>query len=123
MELVLHDGVQALAEFMQGALPATRVVAVPKSVDDRAPLLWGQYPTETIDALQLRAKPIVACAGHIQPSATVSDLVGAGAGDGSAVEIAKRVLLRLHDGIPHTDKYLSAGLDHRAHGVHRNPHL
>ena len=63
MELVIDPDVKAVAEFMQSTLAAARLVPVAKAVSELAPLLWGKYSPESVDALFL---------AHPQPSLSES---------------------------------------------------
>lgn len=55
MEIEMDSDVKAVVEFMQITLPAARLVAVSDAVQKVAPVLWGHYPTEEVQALRLRA--------------------------------------------------------------------
>jgi hypothetical protein len=54
MEIVLDPDVQAVAEFMQQRMQASRLVAVANGLAGIAPLLWGRYQREEIHILQLQ---------------------------------------------------------------------
>ena len=63
MELVFDPDVKAVAEFMQSTLPATRLVSIANAISELAPILWGRYTRESVDALYL---------AHPQPSSNDS---------------------------------------------------
>lgn len=47
--------VQAVAEFMQQNVQAARLVGVAAGVSVLAPLLWGHYGTQVVQAVSLSA--------------------------------------------------------------------
>ena len=53
MELMIDPDVQAVLEFMQSNLQASRLVAVACALPQMATLLWGHYPQEHCCALTL----------------------------------------------------------------------
>ena len=53
MDLVIDSDVKAVAEFMQSHFAASRLVSVAQAMARLAPILWGRYPPEEIDALML----------------------------------------------------------------------
>ncbi len=55
MSVVVDADVRAVAEFMQGKVAASRLVAVADGLAAIAPLLWGRYQTENIEVLRLDA--------------------------------------------------------------------
>ncbi len=64
MNLEIDPDLKAVAEFMQGSLPAARLVAVAQSVAAIAPILWGHYGGEPIQAMRLVAASSSACDPH-----------------------------------------------------------
>jgi hypothetical protein len=56
--LAMDSDVQAVLEFMQREIPAGRLVGVANGVASIAPLLWGGYQPEKIQALRLVSRPI-----------------------------------------------------------------
>lgn len=69
MELVIDQDVKAVAEFMQGNLPAAKLVSVVNALASIAPALWGRYPIEEVAALQLSCTPISGRDRHTQSAA------------------------------------------------------
>jgi hypothetical protein len=63
MELLIDPDVKAVAEFMQFRLPAVRLVSVARAVSAVAPLLWGHYESEELQALQLVSAPPISSDG------------------------------------------------------------
>jgi hypothetical protein len=43
MNFEIDPDVKAIAEFMQGTVPAARLVATARGLAEIAPLLWGEY--------------------------------------------------------------------------------
>lgn len=84
MDFVIDSDVQAVAEFMQQRIAATRLVSVADGIAKVAPLLWGRYTPEDIQVLDL----IVPKPCPSQPNATGCDLAQVGAGDGSDITCA-----------------------------------
>lgn len=81
----VDDDVRTVAAFMMANMPAARLVAVAKAIGEMAPLLWGHYTPEPIQALRLRRSPNSACDRHVQPNASGSHLeVGYVGGDSEA---------------------------------------
>jgi hypothetical protein len=68
--LIVDSDVQAVIAFMQGNIPAARLVAVANGIASIAPLLWGQYQPESVQALRLVASPISLDDRHIQSVAS-----------------------------------------------------
>ena len=58
--MIVDDDVQAVAEFMQGKIAASRLVAVADGLAAIAPLLWGRFQPDAIQAIRLEAAPIAA---------------------------------------------------------------
>ena len=82
----VDDDVRTVAAFMVANIPTARLVAVAKAIGEMAPLLWGQYASEQIQALRLRRLPISACDPHVQPNARGSrPEMGYVGGDSGAV--------------------------------------
>jgi hypothetical protein len=50
--------VEAVAEFMQRNIPASKLVAVSDSIKALAPIMWGHFDREEIRALRLLPVPI-----------------------------------------------------------------
>jgi hypothetical protein len=48
MKFEVDPDIQAVAEFMQRNIPATRLVGVAAGVHALAPLLWGRFPAESV---------------------------------------------------------------------------
>jgi hypothetical protein len=59
LELCIDPDVKTVAEFMQSKFAAARLVSIAKAISELAPLFWGKYSTESVDALYL---------AHPQPS-------------------------------------------------------
>lgn len=59
-EITVDDDVKAVAAFMQKEIAASRLVAVADGLAAMAPLLWGKYPAEAIQAMRLECSPITA---------------------------------------------------------------
>ncbi len=70
MQILIDPDVQAMAEYMQERLPANRLTSIAKAVAAVAPLLWGDCPEE-IQSIRLVRDPIIACAAHTRPCASV----------------------------------------------------
>lgn len=84
MDLIIDNDVKAVAEFMQSNMTAARLVPVAQAVARLAPILWGRYRPEEIDALML-AHPQLSGSETSPPSASELRLERACAGDGSAL--------------------------------------
>lgn len=54
----IDTDLHAVAEWMQLNVPATRLVATASQLAALAPLLWGHYKAESIDALRLCSRSI-----------------------------------------------------------------
>lgn len=54
----IDPDLHAAAEWMQANVPASRLVAVAGSLATLAPILWGQFKAEEIDAVRLVGLPI-----------------------------------------------------------------
>ena len=67
--IVMDSDVQEVAEFMQTRIAASRLVAVADGLAAVAPLLWGRYTAEAIQALRLEANRITDCAERTQSGA------------------------------------------------------
>lgn len=70
MDLTIDPDVKAVAEFMQQTIATSKLVSVATVVADIAPLLWGQFQPEPVEALQLVPAPIPACARRTRPCAS-----------------------------------------------------
>jgi len=68
--LKVDSDVQALAEFMQTKIAASRLVAVAEGLAAMAPLLWGQYQPEAVRVVRLEADPISDRAARTPPDAS-----------------------------------------------------
>jgi hypothetical protein len=53
MEIIIDSDVKAVVEFMQSRFAATKLVGIAKGVADMAPLLWGLYESEGVQAITL----------------------------------------------------------------------
>jgi hypothetical protein len=53
MDVVLDADIKAVAEFMQGNIPASKLVGVAKHLPALAKLLWGDCPQETCTPMSL----------------------------------------------------------------------
>jgi hypothetical protein len=62
--VILDDDVKAVAEFMQTKIAASRLISVADGLAAIAPLLWGRYEPEAVQALRLEAQPIADCAAR-----------------------------------------------------------
>lgn len=60
--MVVDEDVRAVAEFMQGRIAASRLVAVADGLAGIAPLLWGKFQPEAVQAIRLEGQPITASA-------------------------------------------------------------
>jgi len=67
MKIEVDPDLQGAAEWMQRNIPAAKLVAVASGLASFAPLLWGQYQPEAIQAIRLVAEPI---AGPRTPAAS-----------------------------------------------------
>lgn len=56
--MIVDDDVRVVAEFMQGRIAASRLVAVANGLAAMAPLLWGRYQSEDVQIVRLEADPI-----------------------------------------------------------------
>jgi hypothetical protein len=74
MEIAIDSDVKAVLEFMQETLAADRLVSVAEALFRLAPLLWGQYPSHAVQALQLKATAISADDPQTRSSATAQAL-------------------------------------------------
>jgi hypothetical protein len=84
MDLIIDGDVQAVAEFMQVNIPATRLVAVATHVAAIAPILWGIHPAESVIPLRLApSTPISGCDLPKQSCAKESAPGSVDAGGGS----------------------------------------
>ena len=79
MELLVDSDLKAVIEFMQGHLPAAKLVAVANAVAKIAPALWGHFEAEDIAALRL-VSVNAPRAAHTRPCA--KSLAPAGDADG-----------------------------------------
>lgn len=71
MSLIEIDSdVQAVAEFMQARIAASRLVAVADGLAAIAPLLWGRYKPEAVQVIRFVAPSITGCAERTQPAAS-----------------------------------------------------
>ena len=68
MNVVVDADVKAVAEFMQERIAASRLVAVADGLAAVAPLLWGQYQSQGVQALQLVAEPMLDCTHQQLPA-------------------------------------------------------
>ena len=80
MRFEVDPDVRAVTEFMQGRIPAGRLVGVAAGIGAISSLLWGHYEPEHIRPLRLSADDL-----QIQPIARESGLATQCADDGSAV--------------------------------------
>jgi hypothetical protein len=86
MELILDEHIKAVLEFMQGQIPASKLVGVAERMPQIAKLLWDRYPQEAVDALSLtvtKKRPSQSDANEFVPVLPC-------AGDGSVVEAGVR---------------------------------
>lgn len=60
--VVVDTDVQAVVEFMQTRIAASRLVAVADGLAAMAPLLWGHFQPEAVQAIRLEHEPIAAVA-------------------------------------------------------------
>jgi hypothetical protein len=67
--VVIDSDIQAVVEFMQTRIAASRLVAVAGGLAAMAPLLWGHYKTEAVQAVRLEPHAITAGAARTPPSA------------------------------------------------------
>jgi hypothetical protein len=70
MELIVDPDVRTVAEFMQQAIPPSRLVAVAKGVANLAPLLWGDRKAEEVIVIRLQPEPITPYAARTQSTAS-----------------------------------------------------
>ena len=86
MNLRVDSDVRSVLEYMQTTIPTNKLIGVAEAVLGAAPLLWGKYPQEPVDAMTLETQPInIACAK--QPAAIESGPVQDCAGDDSAAAV------------------------------------
>jgi hypothetical protein len=64
MKIIIDPDVQAVAEFMQGKIPASKLVAIASALSALAPVLWGHNRAEEVEAVRLKAEPIFARDPH-----------------------------------------------------------
>jgi hypothetical protein len=83
--LVMDADVQAVAEFMQANVRASRLLAVSQWLAVLAPVLWSQYQPEPVIPLLLRASP---CEPRTRSIASESNPAPGCADDGSVVATA-----------------------------------
>jgi hypothetical protein len=81
MKLRLDADVQAVAEFMQRSIPASRLMGVVAGLHTLAPLIWGRYDRVDVIPADLSAHD-----PRTQSSATQCGPVVVCAGDGSVGE-------------------------------------
>ena len=85
MELTIDPDVKSVAEFMQGSMPAAKLISVASAVAALAPSLWGHFEAEEIVSLRLMPSPLSEPrAEHTQQVAKSPGFAG-DAGDDSAV--------------------------------------
>jgi hypothetical protein len=60
--VIVDADVQAVADFMQTRISASRLVAVADGLAAIAPLLWGRFQPEAIQAIRLESEPIAVVA-------------------------------------------------------------
>lgn len=70
MSLEIHPDVQTVAEFMQGNLPACRLVSISEALAALAPILWGRHGRESVNVLALHTTSNSVHAAHTPPAAT-----------------------------------------------------
>ena len=82
MNFEVDPDIQAVAEFMQRSLPASRLVGVAAGMHALAPLLWGRHLAEEVIPVALLARdlqsppaasglpPVAVCAGGGSAAAT-----------------------------------------------------
>jgi hypothetical protein len=70
MDLHIDPDLKAVAEFMQGHVPASKLVHIAQNLSALAPLLWGAYQTEQVTALCLRLSAISRDGPRTQSDAT-----------------------------------------------------
>jgi len=58
MNLEIDPDVKVVAEFMQSNMSAAKLVGVATAIGRLAPILWGRFGTEEIQALVLVGKPV-----------------------------------------------------------------
>lgn len=68
MRVVVDDDVQAVAGFMQANVPASRLTSVANALAVLAPVLWGKFEPEQVQALRLEGEVITA--GSRTPAAS-----------------------------------------------------
>jgi hypothetical protein len=57
MELVIDPDVKAVAEFMQGSVPAVKLRSVASAVAALAPIIWSRHESDPIEPLFLTNEP------------------------------------------------------------------
>jgi hypothetical protein len=87
MQFEVDSDVQAVLEFMQANVPATKLVAVSESAAQMGRLLWGHFPKESFDSLSLRALLPSSTSRVTQPTSTEFDRSQSRVG-GDSVEAA-----------------------------------
>ena len=60
LEFVVDEHLKGVLEFMQGYVPAPKLIGVAESVTQMARLLWSHYSQEPVIAASMRGKPLVA---------------------------------------------------------------
>lgn len=86
--VVMDSDVQAVAEFMQERIAASRLVAVADGLGAVAPLLWGQYQPEAVQALRLVSAPPISGDGPRTQSIASGSVPDYGRADGDSVAVA-----------------------------------
>ncbi len=64
MDVCMDDDVKKVIEFMSRNMSASKLVSVPKAVNDLALPLWGHHQSESIVSIALRNVSISLCDQH-----------------------------------------------------------
>jgi hypothetical protein len=83
MELRIDGDLQAVAEFMQRNIPASKLMSVADELPKMGRLLWAHYPQEPSVGLRLSERPLT---NGLQQDASVSDPALPCVDGGSVVE-------------------------------------
>jgi len=70
MDVKLDPDLQRAAAYLQASFPAAKLVAITQGLNQLAPMLWGHYEPERLDALRLVAEPISPCDPRTQSTAS-----------------------------------------------------
>lgn len=76
MEIEIDRDVRAVLEFMQGHVPAAKLVATAQAIGSFAPLLWGHHLSVEVEALRLRNPTITSLDDQRTQSSSTEQSLG-----------------------------------------------